>query len=352
MLLLHLYELKRYRIIPYILLAIVLGGMLFFGLRQKGDDPTNNLSWEAEGGLKFTSPSLAYTETGFKLPQYDEIASIDLTISPKDISSSALQIILMIYNETKDEQFVIGLRGENIVVLQGNDYDKNNGSNQLIAHMGITDSKEQIHIETGKNGTIISLNGKIIAEKKQLNLMLPTNNESSRLILGSNIKSQYGWNGIIYDLKLTSINNYSITYNFCCPPTELIHETNGQTPALYLPGERPILENNFLRLPKFNETALLELISDIFINLLGFIPLGSILYLMIGRNRKKGNLIVMGLIILYSLYFETVQVWLPTRNSSLLDLIMNCVGGYIGIIIATKYGNLIKKIKRNVPDTC
>jgi hypothetical protein len=79
--------------------------------------------------------------------------------------------------------------------------------------------------------------------------------------------------------------------------------------------------------------------SDIVANILGFVPFGFTLcgYLM-SSGRVRPAVIVTSVICgALSLLIETVQVYLPTRDSSMTDVITNFVGGTIGALIYHRF---------------
>jgi VanZ family protein len=70
------------------------------------------------------------------------------------------------------------------------------------------------------------------------------------------------------------------------------------------------------------------------VNIFGFLPFGFAVY---GWTRKYGDwkdMMAMGAALLLgagiSLFIELLQVYLPTRDSSLTDVITNVLGTYIG----------------------
>lgn len=70
------------------------------------------------------------------------------------------------------------------------------------------------------------------------------------------------------------------------------------------------------------------------LNLIGFVPLGFMLCAVVGRGegawRRYGWLAAVVLAFLFSLSLEVVQAWIPTRSSSLWDLVLNTVGAGVG----------------------
>jgi VanZ family protein len=74
--------------------------------------------------------------------------------------------------------------------------------------------------------------------------------------------------------------------------------------------------------------------KDAFVNILGFIPFGFAVYAWVRNRGKRKVAMPMGTTLLLgagiSLFIELLQAYLPTRDSSLTDVINNVLGTYIG----------------------
>ena len=77
---------------------------------------------------------------------------------------------------------------------------------------------------------------------------------------------------------------------------------------------------------------------DIFINFIAYLPLGFLLVLALqSRLSIRGAMIISALTgFALSLAMEAVQMYLPTRTSSTLDVLTNGLGGLIGALIAAR----------------
>jgi len=128
-----------------------------------------------------------------------------------------------------------------------------------------------------------------------------------------------------------------------------IHNVVNDRYNLLIPDKFKILKKNFLQLScnalKLNSSTL----RDVAINILGFIPLGCFLFVYIfsiqSLKTPSWRLIILAILggIAFSLIIEILQAYLPTRRSSLTDLIFNTIGSGIGIILAL----LFLKLKKN-----
>lgn len=178
------------------------------------------------------------------------------------------------------------------------------------------------------------------------------------LLLGLSPTGNKPWRGELHHLALynhTLVKSdlaYSAHYNSQknqvsqgnAPPPDalfLFDNTSGRTIA-----NRAVKKWNLVipRFPKFYRLQILQVSPDgnpysrstaidVAVNLLGFIPLGFCLALLISvyRRFKRHPLlaatIACGSI---SLFIELGQVFIPTRTSQLWDLILNSAGGLIG----------------------
>ena len=101
-----------------------------------------------------------------------------------------------------------------------------------------------------------------------------------------------------------------------------------------------VLKKRFPSVPWHNLELNSSLYTDLVVNLVGFIPLGLVLAIVLGIYRGQFDKRVMALSVLFcfllSLGIETVQAWIPSRSSNLHDLVLNTAGGWIGAVIGLK----------------
>ena len=103
---------------------------------------------------------------------------------------------------------------------------------------------------------------------------------------------------------------------------------------LNIPSDVVALEKAVLSTPQAYFKLNRVTIADISLNIFGFVPLGAMLFAYLGScygfdgSRKWIALAFCGTL---SLGIELAQAWIPTRFSTLLDLILNTIGAWIGI---------------------
>ncbi len=95
----------------------------------------------------------------------------------------------------------------------------------------------------------------------------------------------------------------------------------------------------YLRLPAVNSDYWSpNVIQDMIVNVLGFLPLGIILIMAYSKfNLHAGACIALAVMTGFSisLTIELMQAFLPTRYSSMIDLLMNASGTFIGSYLMT-----------------
>jgi glycopeptide antibiotics resistance protein len=81
-------------------------------------------------------------------------------------------------------------------------------------------------------------------------------------------------------------------------------------------------------------------LMDVLTNILGFIPFGFFFsaYLWIKKPRSIFRLLLATTVIAgcMSLSIELIQVYIPVRNSQIMDIIMNIIGTSIGAALFSK----------------
>lgn len=88
--------------------------------------------------------------------------------------------------------------------------------------------------------------------------------------------------------------------------------------------------------PKYNQP------SDIFLNVVGFLPLGFFFAAALHDRRRAGRVVLAALLLsgLLSFSVEFLQNYLPTRVASNLDLAANILGGGFGALLGLRWGGV------------
>jgi VanZ family protein len=106
---------------------------------------------------------------------------------------------------------------------------------------------------------------------------------------------------------------------------------------LIVPAWIKVLQTEALSWPQWKDLGIPNRVKDMLVNFSGFMPLGFLLITILSRLEgfkvRRALLIALLCSFLFSLGIETVQVWIPHRHSSMLDLILNTLGGGFGALL-------------------
>lgn len=126
-------------------------------------------------------------------------------------------------------------------------------------------------------------------------------------------------------------------YDFDEGRGRVVRDKSGRSRDLLIPERYQPLERIILALPTDARRWRLSFVSDIVLNVLGFIPFAFLstwalsLLTRLADGWKATGVVLAGALL--SLTFELVQVLLPTRSSSLADLLTNVLGAAMGVAL-------------------
>ncbi len=220
-----------------------------------------------------------------------------------------------------------------------------------------------VTITSGPQGTTAYMEG----IREHLTPLSPRNGSlSGRFIVGHSGSENSAWAGTllglaIYDRTLTADevaehyaawNGNGVTelaktkgivalYPMDERTGRVVHNRAGSMPDLVIPDRFYILHRRFLADPTRLQRSD---ISDAAINILGFIPFGLLVSLYFSQVMRlsRPQAIVLAIAIggVTSFLIEFLQAYLPTRDSSYLDLINNILGTALGAIVAARIQRL------------
>jgi hypothetical protein len=346
--------------------AFVVVGMLYFGVRLKGYRPGNNVHWSDSGaGLIFGRDAQAFTEGFFPVLRGRSGAglTIELAIRPAFPNYANFRFLVLVHDGDDDRQLVIGQWRSSLVIMNGDDYSNKLRSPKIYLKLDEQAAKAHlVSIVSNAAGTRIFIDGVLKKRSNKLVLRYPEKVASARLVVGNSMSGQHGWVGTVmglafYDRDLTDgdllqhFRQWRMTrdfgrfipegphlvYAFDEGQGERAFNKLGDGLDLMIPPWRKVLQRNVLSWPRVETLDHVILGKDILVNLLGFVPLGILLMALLARfeggaGGRTGKLVAVLVAFLFSLGIEIVQVWIPSRDSSLLDLLLNTMGGFLGVV--------------------
>lgn len=298
----------------------------------------------------------------------DKSITLEIMLHPL-LETSNLPGILTFFDEKIPDLILVGQWRSHLAIRSRTDDQAARKRGKPYQEIGLRNAllKDQdvfITITSNTEGTVIYLNGKLAKSYPHHRLLAGYKEEPTRLILGNSPSGHSYWTGnllglAIYNRALTSDQIFSsyqawtggnpaaMAADEGCLGRYLFHEKAGTTvhnlnlanpqfslamPAVFTPPQRIILDPPWAW-HDFRWGGPLAL--DVTVNILGFIPFGFFFSILLRKTTHlKRSTIIFAIAaagIGLSLAIELTQVYLPTRNSQLMDVFCNIVGTFLGI---------------------
>jgi len=334
----------------------ILAGILAAGLWPLNPRPANKVKWlTPENGLEFSPDGTAFTEGPIRMPSSNESEiSLDVWVEAAIADTAP---ILSFDSPQAPEQFRLLQYGDTLLL------QKMHGAQ--VAGLEIEHSLKPLQgafftITADGQQTSVYVNG--APAKTSTHFIMTPGNLSGRLVAGSQPFDYDSWAGqlrwlAIYRRHLTAsqalahyqswVNGKALPdsardlqtvalYRFDEHQGSIVHNAAATGPNLVIPKAFTILEKKFLE-PPWPATLSWSYFQDVVLNVMGFIPLGFCFCVFLKARRLPLRIsapwatIILGAVL--SLTIEMLQVFLPTRDSSLTDLISNTFGTVVGVAL-------------------
>ena len=345
-------------------------GMLITGLWPFDFRPLNKVVWlDDRNGVNFYGYATIIGSSAWNKEQEslfpEKAISLELWLHPLTEAGS-LPRILTLYDERKPYIFFLGQWKSELIIRIRMDDPAARKPGKPYQEMGISnallkDRDAFITVTSGKEGAVIYINGKFAKSYPHHQLLSAYNGEPVRLVLGNLTTGESYWTGYlsglaIYNRVLTAKQVFSSYQKWVQKGAPSV-EANSCI-AMFSFDERKgtivhdhVNSDNQLAMPEIFKPVKLTVlhfswndfqwnrpfIQDVMINIVGFIPFGFFCAgLLVKTHRFKISANYMITILLgfgLSLAIELMQVYLPTRDSSLTDVICNVLGTIIGLIL-------------------
>ncbi len=334
----------------------ILGVILVAGLWPFNPRPSNQVKWlDKENGVEFRRGIIFTEDPIVMVPSKAEQFTLELWLQPA-INTTAP--ILCIYKRQPHEQFRL-LQYRDTLLLQ-----MERGSELTALEIDQVLHPRQntfVTITSNPQRTVVYING-VLAQASSQFVMVPSD-LSGRIVAGSQPFEYGSWGGqlralAIYRQELTSgqalahhhswtsgnvsadapqdLENAVVLYRFDEHRGKLVHSAAGTGPTLVIPDTFSIPAKKFLEPLWASATLNRAYFRDIAINVAGFVPLGFFFYAFLTTmdlRRVSASLAAIGIGVALSLTIELAQFFLPTRDSSLKDVLTNGLGTVIGVIL-------------------
>ena len=318
--------------------------------------PKNQISWRHDDdGVR-----LCKHGTIFSLGQFPNEAdaegkpfSLELWMEPWRNEGST--VMLAFYERESAEQFIVGQDGLAVSVFHAA-RNRSEKSPQLVTGDVIAQNKRTlVTVTAGPKGTNLYVNG--LVQGLSQSIGLSRKNIAGELVLGTSPVASKCWCGIlrgiaIYgnELSAEEVAEHYKTWSLNREQDKqsmlalyLFRERSGslvknQIPAginLYIPEYYAVWRQNFLLPPWKEFRPGWQYVNDLIWNVLGFVPLGFVLYpyFLVAFGSKRPWLMSCVAGAALSLLIEILQSFLPLRSSGWTDVITNSAGTALGASI-------------------
>ena len=338
---------------------------LFIGLLPRGWSTANDVRWLPDSRvIRFQNSGIAYVDDlrAVRLDGQRWPLTIEMAVTPASIQKSGFSPILVMHDGADRRQLAIWQYGASLIVMNGDDYDNGRRQPRVVGRNAFSPNQTRyLTITSGDQGTHLYVDGILADAKPDWKLSIPVEGNPLRLVLGHSVYGKYGWRGDMQGLAITGealsaevvkrrFDRWAAdrTFDFLKPePTKLLFTFNRKTGAgfvdesggnqtLEMPTQMTALKKTVLA-PAWRHFHWSRAVAvDVVVNVVGFMPLGIVFYGFLqcfsGPFVRHQHLLAVILCMLLSLGIELAQAWIPTRYSSLLDLILNTFGAWLGIV--------------------
>ena len=277
----------------------------------------NNARYAADGGLVFPIGGQGVAKSP-AAPGWLSSAigshRLDVSLRARPFSGAQFgpaRLVTLSENQSR-RNFMIGQKGANLIVRVRTAWTTGNGvPNYVIEDVFATDAWVDIDVAI-RPGML-----RVTAAGKRARFALPPDpmalwEPHHRLALGNEVSHNRPWVG---ELARAEIGTKGARVDYARPGTLAIPEQL-----------RPYRPN--LRLVPLRDLGRRDGISNFF----GFIPLGALAGALIA-GFPAAPIVAIAAVGGYSLALEILQIWVPSRFSSINDVILNTLGGAAGVLI-------------------
>lgn len=359
----------------FIIMVILIAGLWPFNF-----NPGNMVEWILNGsGIRFNGKGIVFSPEPLVIQDTtsnnDSIA-IELLVRPHKVINNMVASILTLYDGNR-EHFIIGQWKTHLIIrVPASAADNNKRYREIgVENVLRRDEMHLITVTSNQETTDVYIDGNLEKSFRHFSLVPKDQQLSGHLVLGNSPEGTNPWNGAIlglsiYDDILNSeelLNHFDVwqqrgqmlrinkskliaLYLFDEHNNEKIRDHSDARNDLLIPARFYPLRRIILGLPPTGEWFSRWNLVDIAVNILGFAPFGFILsaWLQQTKNLTASRAYLFSVLLgaCISLTIEMLQAYLPTRDSSLMDVFSNILGTATGVFLLKYALPVLHKVKR------
>ena len=323
--------------------------------------PRNAPVWIGDqNGLRFRGHGLALSATSLPFPDEKDDGAVSLEIWLEAANTSDSGTIVSFYDAQVPRRFSVAQSNSDLKLeLKGPGRGRGDRTRFYLGDLFATKKPMLIGVTSDSRQTSVFVNGALTASSR---FPLAARNCHGQVLLG-NSPDHNCWSGAIYGLavysrlltgeemrrhyaewtaqgrpQLSSSPNDLALYLFRERTGRTVHNELARGADLDIPERFSVPDPPFLSPPTLDNPG------DILANIAGFIPAGFLFYACLSRrlNSRQAAFYAILAGAVMSLLIESLQFYLPTRDSDLTDVISNTLGSVIGVLLCrTSFANAV-----------
>lgn len=346
-------------IIPLLLIYAII--VLVATLYPFSFNPKNNIASSNDGGIRFSSPAIMYTDSCPTVFLTMNQFSFLFRFSSGSDSTTTAQTIFTNSINSYDQNFTLQQIGTALVFRI---FNRSLTESKSIYILDIAKIRKVMWCAIVYDGDMIRcfIDGVKISERRIGVIECSSWDRSYPLVVGSDANGYHSWDGTLYSLLIfdtvipvknlrkpeqyTLLSSPALSFDFNLSADRIIRSrgadsiTTLRIPETFIPFRRTVLLESTTAMWK-RRLYLRDIIGNIFM----FMPLGFLIGMLvstISNERRKIILFACVAGFVFSISIELLQVYQPGRFSSVTDVLSNICGAYAGAVI---YFYVLKYVK-------
>jgi VanZ family protein len=345
-------ERKKIRFLPFLCITISIA-LLFAGLWPFNFFPKNNFRWlPDQEALRFGRYGIAYSSNPIAVPgetlDFRKSIIFELKIRPLGEPGNSIPRILSICDDHFRELFFVGQWKSHLIIRLVKVQEPSSGSYWETGVDNLLRKNEplMLKIRSENSGLSVFANGKLVLFQEGFSLSrLSALRTSALLLLGNSPTGESPWRGDLLGISIhqdgsrteKSLGDVMI-FRQSKNESGVLLQKQGEPPLdFFIPSTYSPLKKTFLfppwKVTSFNRPFW----KDVIVNILGFIPFGFAFYAWRRETATGKDFSIVLFAVLFgtgiSFAIELLQAFLPSRDSSLTDVVSNTFGTYLGALL-------------------
>jgi VanZ family protein len=335
--------------------------------------PENDVAWLAqENGLRLGVHGTLVSAGAFGAQGNNGSGSFEIWIEPARPKGRSTILAFADSGPTPAPVMLQQSRDKLIIQRRNTDDQGTARTAEMVIAGALSEgTRRLVTVTLGPHTTSVYLDG-VLAKMSEIQGS-STGTLSGRLVLGNSVTASDSWSGeimglAIYGQELTQqrvLQSYQDWSQYHRPvPGEdeqpravyLFGERDGKVAGnpldrstdLIIPARYLVLQSPFLEMPWRHYHTTWSYWADAAVNVAGFIPFGYLLVAFFSTVRATTAVAVAAVVLgfLTSLTIESLQAYLPTRDSGVNDLITNTIGTLLGVLLyrSLLFQNLLRRL--------